>query len=145
MPDTPRTRAILLTKHTPTTHNHDQVNDVSQWEHPLDEHFRKTAREEKQRLFEAVARVQGRWRGIKQRRHREIYANQLLLFRTATRIQANYRGKRYRRRDAAAKLMQRCFRGYRVRWRLDLLKQEWAATLVSGAWRTKMARRRCGW
>lgn len=121
---------------------YDQVNDVSQWEHPLDSHFRKMARDEKERLFLAVARVQGRWRGIKHRRRREIMENQVKLFKTATRIQANYRGKRYRRQQASSIFIQRAFRGFRVRWRLDLLKQEWAATLVSGAWRTKMARRK---
>ena len=121
---------------------YDTVNDVSQWEHPLDQHFRDQVKGEKQKLFDAVSRVQGRWRGIKQRRRREIMEHQALLFITATKLQAAFRGRRQRRRDWGSKYIQRCFRGYRVRWRIDMLKEEWAATLVSGAWRTKMARRR---
>ena len=49
---------------------YDTVNDISQWEHPLDQHFRDQVKGEKQKLFDAVSRVQGRWRGIKQRRRR---------------------------------------------------------------------------
>ena len=58
------------------------------------------------------------------------FCRQVMLFKTATRIQANYRGKRFRRQQKAAVRMQCCFRGFRVRWRIWLLKEEWAATLV---------------
>jgi hypothetical protein len=40
--------------------------------------LQKTAREEKQRLFLATAKIQGRWRGIKHRRRREIMENQVI-------------------------------------------------------------------
>jgi hypothetical protein len=121
---------------------YDTVNDVSQWEHPLDEHFRAMAKAEKQKLFLAVAKVQGRWRGIRHRRQVEIMEHGILLFKTATKIQATYRGRQQRRRNRAAISVQRCFRGYRVRWRLWKRKEDWAATYMGVAWRGKMARRR---
>ena len=121
---------------------YDTVNDISQWEHPLDQHFRDQVKTEKKRLFDAVSRVQAGWRGLKHRRRREIMEHQALLFIAATKLQAAYRGRRQRRRAWASKYVQRCFRGYRVRWRINMLKEEWAATLVSGQWRTKIARRK---
>ena len=121
---------------------YDQVNDVSQWEHPLDGHFRDQVRTEKEKLFKAAASIQSRWRGIKHRRNKEIMLHQAMLFTTATKLQAAFRGRRQRRRARSAKNIQRIFRGYRVRWRIDLIKENWAATLVSSAWKRKKAKRR---
>ena len=100
---------------------YDTVNDISQWQHPLDQHFRDQAKGEKQKIFEAVARVQGRWRGIKHRRRREIMEHQAKLFITATKLQAAFRGRRQRRRAYSSQYIQRCFRGYRVRLMLSAL------------------------
>ena len=120
---------------------YDTVNDISQWNHPLDEYYRNVAKQEKVKLFNAVARVQGQWRGIKHRKNKEIMQNKILMFRTATKIQAVYRGRQQRRKNASTIKIQRVFRGYRIRWRVWLRKEAWAASYIGGAWRAKMARR----
>ena len=79
---------------------YDTVNDISQWEHPLDQHFRNQVKERSRSCsMRSHVRSLARHQASPAQRDHE---HQALLFITATKLQAAFRGRRQRRAWASS-------------------------------------------